>query len=87
MIWEVCWDDLWTLSIGLSQFHGHSSWLVCEVALGTSQPVLLDRGLVMSCLQFTQVLILLVQHTPTVHGSLFITLAGSNGIDSNFFTL
>ena len=33
MILEVCWDNLWTLSCGLSQFHGHSSWLVCEVAL------------------------------------------------------
>jgi hypothetical protein len=30
---EVCWDGLWTLSFGLSQFHGHGSWLVCEVAL------------------------------------------------------
>ena len=33
MILEVCWDSLWTLSFGLSQFHGHGSWLVCEVAL------------------------------------------------------
>ena len=34
MILKVCWDDgLWTLSFGLSQFHGHGSWLVCEVAL------------------------------------------------------
>jgi hypothetical protein len=33
MILEVCWDGLWTLSFGLSQFHGHGSWLVCEVAL------------------------------------------------------
>jgi hypothetical protein len=32
-ILEVCWDGLWTLSFGLSQFHGHGSWLVCEVAL------------------------------------------------------
>jgi hypothetical protein len=30
---EVCWDNLWTLSFRLSQFHGHGSWLVCEVAL------------------------------------------------------
>jgi hypothetical protein len=31
---EVSWDHgLWTLSFGLSQFHGHGSWLVCEVAL------------------------------------------------------
>ena len=33
MILEVSWDGLWTLSFGLSQFHGHGSWLVCEVAL------------------------------------------------------
>jgi hypothetical protein len=30
---EVFWDGLWTLSFGLSQFHGHGSWLMCEVAL------------------------------------------------------
>ena len=24
---EVCWDGLWTLSFGLSQFHGHGSFL------------------------------------------------------------
>ena len=28
---EVCWDGLWTLSFGLSQFCGQGSWLVCEV--------------------------------------------------------
>ena len=33
MILEVCRDGLWTLSFGLSQFHGHGTWLVCEVAL------------------------------------------------------
>jgi len=33
MICEVCWDGPWTLSFGLSQSHGHGSWLVCEVAL------------------------------------------------------
>ena len=35
MILEVTWDDdgLCTLSFGLSQFHGHGSWLMCEVAL------------------------------------------------------
>ena len=32
MILEVCWDGLYTLSIGLSQFHGYGSWHVCEVA-------------------------------------------------------
>jgi hypothetical protein len=29
----VTWDDLWTLSFGFSQCHGHGSWLVCGVAL------------------------------------------------------
>jgi hypothetical protein len=33
MILVVCWDGLWTLSFGLSKFHGHGSWLVCKVAL------------------------------------------------------
>ena len=33
MILEGCWDGLGTLSFGLSQFHGHGFWLVCEVAL------------------------------------------------------
>ena len=33
MILEVSWDGVWTLSFGLSQLHGHGSWLVCEVAL------------------------------------------------------
>ena len=32
---EVCWDGLWALSFGLSQFHGHGSWLVCDVALNS----------------------------------------------------
>jgi hypothetical protein len=36
MILEVCWDGLWTLSFGLSQFHRHGSRLVCEVALSIS---------------------------------------------------
>ena len=27
MMLEVCWDGLWTLSFGLSQFNGHGSWL------------------------------------------------------------
>ena len=30
---EVSWDDLWTLSFGLSQFHGHGYRLMCEVTL------------------------------------------------------
>ena len=29
----IGWDGLWPVSIGLSQFHGHGSWLTCEVAL------------------------------------------------------
>ena len=33
LILEVCWDNLRTLSFGLSQLYGHGSWLVCEVAL------------------------------------------------------
>ena len=33
MILEVSWDGLWTLSSRLSRFHGHDSWLMCEVAL------------------------------------------------------
>ena len=33
MIVEVCWGGIWALSFGLSQFHGHGSWLVCEAAL------------------------------------------------------
>jgi hypothetical protein len=33
MILEVTWDGFRTLSFGLSQLHGHGSWLVCEVAL------------------------------------------------------
>jgi hypothetical protein len=33
MILEVCWDGLQTLFFGLSQFHGHGSWVVCKVAL------------------------------------------------------
>jgi hypothetical protein len=33
MILEVRWDNLWTLSFVLSQFHGHGFWLVCKVAL------------------------------------------------------
>ena len=33
MILEVSWDGFWMLSSGFSQFHGHGSWLVCEVTL------------------------------------------------------
>ena len=38
---EVSWDSgLSTLSFGLSQSHGHGSWLVCEVALnGFTKPI------------------------------------------------
>ena len=31
--WKVYWDGLWTLSFGLSQSHGHGSWVMCEVIL------------------------------------------------------
>ena len=30
---EVSWDSLWMLFFGFSQFHGHNSHLICEVAL------------------------------------------------------
>jgi hypothetical protein len=33
MILKLCLDNLWTLSFGLSQSHGQSSWLMGEVAL------------------------------------------------------
>ena len=36
MILEVFWDGLWTPSFGLSQFHSHGSWLMCDVALRPS---------------------------------------------------
>ena len=36
MILEVSWDNLWTLSFGLSQCHGHGSWLMCEMALSAA---------------------------------------------------
>ena len=31
--WRWSWDGHWTLSFGLSQFHGCDSWLMWEVAL------------------------------------------------------
>ena len=31
--WRCGWDGLSTLSIGLPQFHGQNSWIVCELAL------------------------------------------------------
>ena len=44
MMLEVCWDDgLWTLSFGLSQFHGHGPWLVCEVALNLYQNLAMSQ--------------------------------------------
>ena len=38
------WDGLWTLSFGLSQFHGHGSWLMCEVALNYAFPANVSGG-------------------------------------------
>ena len=36
VILEVSWDGgLWTLPFGLSHFHSHNSWLICEVALSS----------------------------------------------------
>ena len=33
MILKASWNGLWILSFGFSQFHGHGSWLMCEVTL------------------------------------------------------
>ena len=44
MILEVSLDGIWTLPFGLSQSHGHGSWLVCEVAL-TLKPICLGDGM------------------------------------------
>ena len=33
MILEVYWDGVGHFIFGLSQFHGHGTWLMCEVAL------------------------------------------------------
>jgi hypothetical protein len=43
MIVEVCWDGLWALSFGLSQFQGQGSRLMCEVALSYTSNT--DRAL------------------------------------------
>jgi hypothetical protein len=45
MILEVSWDGRWILSFGLSQFHGHGSWLVYEVALNYDISVTNSNGL------------------------------------------
>ena len=46
MTWEVGLDGgLWTFSVGLSQCHGHGSWLMCEVALSLLVQVGQWRGL------------------------------------------
>ena len=42
--YEVSWNGPWILSFGFSQFYGHGSWLMCEVALmPTNLPGLLHR--------------------------------------------
>ena len=33
MLLEVSWHNIWSLSFRLSLFHGHNSWLVCEVVI------------------------------------------------------
>ena len=50
---KVCWDRLWTLSFGLSQFNDHGSWLVCEVALSLCNS-LLSLGCIGSILQISR---------------------------------
>jgi hypothetical protein len=32
-VWRCVGSGLWTLSFGLSQFHGYGIWLMCEVAV------------------------------------------------------
>jgi hypothetical protein len=44
MMLEVHWGNLWTLSFGLSQLHGHGSRLVREVALRAA--LHLEAGLI-----------------------------------------
>jgi hypothetical protein len=44
MILEVPWGSLWTISCGLSQFHGHSSWLMCEVSLSMEKELIIKGG-------------------------------------------
>ena len=39
MILEVCWDGLQTLFFWLSQFHGHSSSLVCVCVVALGKPI------------------------------------------------
>ena len=39
MILEVYWNGLLDTSFGLSQFHGHGSWLVCELALSVKYTI------------------------------------------------
>ena len=43
-ILEVSWDGLCTFSFGLSQFHGHNSWLVCEVTIEPSLHLILANN-------------------------------------------
>ena len=54
MILEVCWDGLWTLSSRLSQFHGHCSWLVCEVALNFFMKLVPSEDLRFSAINHVQ---------------------------------
>jgi len=44
MILEVSWDNLWTLSFGLSQFLRHGSCLMCEWPLHTTRLRARDQG-------------------------------------------
>jgi hypothetical protein len=53
MMLEVKWDGLWTPSFGLSQFHGHGSWLVCEVALGCDEYIFMISLNWRSSIQYT----------------------------------
>ena len=57
MILEVCWDNIWTLSFGLSQFQGRGSWLVGEVAL--SPPIMLTIKPRINTLKFVNINLLI----------------------------
>ena len=56
MILKVSWDGLSTLSFGLSQFHGHGSWLMCEIAVSMNCQMLtqLQTRLLISCAQISE---------------------------------
>ena len=67
MILEVCRDGFWTLPFGLSQFHGHGSWLVCEVALSARSTMLHDTVCVASSTLVSPLCPILICHNSCQH--------------------